>query len=271
MECLVLFIVLVALVTGVVIVAAAAQSRADSWNRSWQALAQRFGGNCMPAGWFGRPSVRFRYGQTHALLSSCRINGAEYTQMVINWPDPDFRVEVYPTEADGDVAADDSGSMGTAWNVFFRRYAIEGPDPEASLAFLSDGVRLQIERLRRFDETHDVYFSVYRGRLLIRRRGRLRRFDQLEDFTLLALELFDQAMLTRMTGIEFVDADMAQVIHEAVCRVCGDEIVTDMVFCRRCKTPHHLECWQYYGACAVYGCQETRWIVPRATGPSQSR
>jgi hypothetical protein len=128
-----------------------------------------------------------------------------------------------------------------------------------------------MERLRQAHESRDVYVSVHRGRLLIRQRGLLRRFDELEEFTQLALELYDQAMLTRMTGIAFVDADQAQVIQEAVCRVCGDEIVTDMVFCRRCKTPHHLECWQYFGACAVYGCKETRWIAPRAAGPSQPR
>jgi hypothetical protein len=270
MECFLLFIVLVVLVSAVVVIAAAAQSSADSRNRSWQTLAQRFSGTCMPGGWFGRPSVRFRYGQTHALLNTCKFAGREYTQIVINWPDSEFRCEIYPNE-NIDSVIDETGSMGVAWEVFYLRYSINGPDPEANLSFLSDGVRLQIEQLRHMSPNRDVYVSVFRGRLLVRCQGLMRRFDELEEFTQRALELYDQAMLTRITGIEFVDADMAQVIKEAMCRVCGDEIVTDMVFCRRCKTPHHLECWQYYGACAVYGCQETRWIVPRAAGPSQSR
>jgi hypothetical protein len=270
-ECFLLFVVLVALVTGVVALAAAAQSRADHWNRAWQTLAQRFGGVCMPAGWFGRPSVRFRYGTTHALINSFKQAGVDCVQVVINWPEPNFRCDIYPDLTAAASVLDETGGMGVAWDVFHHRYTIVGPDPELVRAFLSDGVRWQIERLRQMGNNRDVYVSLHRGRMLIRKRGLLRRFDELQEFTELALELYDQAMLTRMTGIEFVAGDQAQIIAEAVCRVCGDEIVTDMVFCRRCKTPHHLECWQYYGACAVYGCQETRWIAPRAAGPHQSR
>lgn len=264
-----MFVVLVVIVTAIVAVAAAAQSRADRWNRGYQAVAQRFGGTCLPAGWFGRPSVRLRYGATHALLNTYKMGATQYTQIVINWPDPKFRCEIYPSPQVPSARADDVST--TSMQEFLRRNVVNGPDPEANRGFLSDGVRWQIERLRQFHTADEVYVSVYRGRLLVRKRAQLRRFPELEEFTQLALELYDQAMLTRSTGIEFVQGDVAHVIKDAVCRVCGDEIVTDMVFCRRCKTPHHLECWQYYGACAVYGCQETRWIAPRTAGPSPPR
>jgi hypothetical protein len=262
-----MFVVLVVVVTAVVAVAAAAQSRADRWNRGYQAVAHRFGGTCMNAGWFGRPSVRFRYGATHALLNTYKAGASHYTQVVINWPDPNLRLEVYAQPAPAGLPEHDPGSV----REFFLRYFISGPDPDANLAFLSDGVRWQIERLRQVAGSDEVYVSVYRGRLLVRKRVLLRQYSDLEEFTQVALELYDQAMLTRSTGIEFVQEATARTIEDAVCRVCGDAIVTDMVFCRRCKTPHHLECWQYYGACAVYGCQETRWVAPRAAGPSASR
>ena len=43
--------------------------------------------------------------------------------------------------------------------------------------------------------------------------------------------------------------------HEVICRVCGEAITPDsVVFCQQCRTPHHGDCWKYYGACSVYGC-----------------
>jgi hypothetical protein len=55
-----------------------------------------------------------------------------------------------------------------------------------------------------------------------------------------------------------------------ICKVCGDEIHEQMVVCRRCKTPHHLDCWQYTGSCSVFGCRETKYLQP-AVGEPLSR
>jgi hypothetical protein len=84
----------------------------------------------------------------------------------------------------------------------------------------------------------------------------------------LCLELFDQAMLTRSEGIEFVGSSHeAQLIEDPICQVCGEVVAADMVFCRRCRTPHHLDCWQYNGSCSIYGCRETRYAVPTVARP----
>ena len=47
---------------------------------------------------------------------------------------------------------------------------------------------------------------------------------------------------------------VGEAAEEVVCQICGDSITVDVVFCRSCKTPHHQDCWQYYGGCSVYGC-----------------
>ena len=79
----------------------------------------------------------------------------------------------------------------------------------------------------------------------------------------LSLELHQLAVSTQGAGIEFVDEATAQPIDEAICQICGEDITREMVFCRRCKTPHHRDCWEYYGACSTYGCQEKRFTVPK--------
>jgi len=43
------------------------------------------------------------------------------------------------------------------------------------------------------------------------------------------------------------------------CQVCGEKMETRVVFCARCRTPHHEECWSYVGQCSTYGCREIRF------------
>lgn len=38
------------------------------------------------------------------------------------------------------------------------------------------------------------------------------------------------------------------------CRVCGTELTGELVTCESCQTPHHKDCWEYWGRCATYGC-----------------
>lgn len=270
MECFVSFGILVVIIVVTVGLASKAQAHADGWNRAIQTVAKRYGGSCIPAGWFSHPSVRFHYGSTQALLNTYNAGrGGQFTQIQIQWPDPDFRLEVFPNLG------------GIRYKPFRGMYAIEIGAKEFDVlysvrtdnetearAFLTDGVRWQIDRLFHLLGSGDVYLAIHRGRLMIKKPSYIRRTADLEEFTQLSLELYDQAMLTRMVGIAFVQDDNVQVIKEAVCQICGDDITTDMVFCRRCKTPHHQECWQYYGSCAVYGCQEQRFVVPKLAGPS---
>src|SRR5688572_24640795 len=47
------------------------------------------------------------------------------------------------------------------------------------------------------------------------------------------------------------------------CPVCANAIGGAARACTRCATPHHADCWEYSGGCAIYGCVET----PAADGP----
>ena len=43
---------------------------------------------------------------------------------------------------------------------------------------------------------------------------------------------------------------------EATCMVCGNKVSEEEVHCRRCNTPHHRDCWDYFEGCSRYGCGE---------------
>jgi hypothetical protein len=43
------------------------------------------------------------------------------------------------------------------------------------------------------------------------------------------------------------------------CQVCGEKMESRVVYCAKCRTPHHEECWSYVGQCSTYGCREIRF------------
>ena len=49
---------------------------------------------------------------------------------------------------------------------------------------------------------------------------------------------------------------------QANCPVCGCNCDEEPRVCTRCHTPHHYECWDYSGGCAIFGCDEKRWRQP---------
>jgi sarcosine oxidase delta subunit len=85
---------------------------------------------------------------------------------------------------------------------------------------------------------------------------------EIEEFVERVCALSDQLNLAAAAGIEFLVSDQAQLLEEAHCGVCGDNLASDLVVCRRCNTPHHRECWHYGGGCATYGCGGRDCAVP---------
>jgi hypothetical protein len=53
--------------------------------------------------------------------------------------------------------------------------------------------------------------------------------------------------------------EMEVIESRGRCLVCGGPLRENVVHCRRCRTPHHEECWRYFGSCSTYGCREERF------------
>lgn len=43
------------------------------------------------------------------------------------------------------------------------------------------------------------------------------------------------------------------------CQVCLEKMDSRVVYCAKCRTPAHEECWSYMGMCSTYGCREIRF------------
>jgi len=253
------------------IVGGRARAKTGRLHLSYRQLAERFKGTYVGGSWMKQSSVHFRYGTTHVLLDVCPSSNrrVKATRIQLDWEDRKLWCEILPTRmVDGNSEFWRVKDTNIASSNFNRDYAIRTNDADRLRTFLSEAVQFQIDRLRQVLNTDEVYVSIVRGVLTVKKLNTIVRYKQLEEFTYLALELYDLAKLTQSEGIKFIEDATARLVNEAICQVCGEDIVYEMVFCQRCKTPHHQECWQYYGGCTTYGCQETQFVVPRMTGPS---
>ena len=237
-------------------------------NAAYQQLARDYHGMITGGGFFRRPALHFTYNGSWAWLGvvlSNRIAGRRYTQLYLPWSNPETRCEVRSAGFfervegllyRGDVIRTDS-------RQFNRRYLITGENPEELGALLNGGVQMCIEKLRKLQGSNSLSVTIANGHLWIRKRGVIREYETLRHFAAMGLDLYEQAMLVTGTQIEFVEERALMEDGDAICRVCGDDLQENIVFCRKCHTPHHRDCWSYFGACSTYACGETRFISTR--------
>lgn len=272
MECAFSFFCLSAVIIFIVSGVTRSQLRADNWNRAFLYVAKKYGGQCNPSGWFGRPSARFQYGDSPCYLSCIKTKvsgGGDFTQLSIAYPHPEVRLEIVPRWRSVKLwPLRDMVEVRTGDQRFDGDFLVRANDENMAREFLSATVQWQIERLCAFLSSNDVYIMVNRGALVIKKPSFIRTTQVLDDFVQFSLEMYDQIMLTRTVGIDFVERPQTQVLDEIKCQVCGEEIKTDLVTCFRCRTPHCKECWEYNGSCATYACGERRFVTPSFSNPT---
>ncbi|MFP6676781.1 MAG: RING finger protein [Pirellulaceae bacterium] len=237
---------------------------------AYRTLAQRYGGVCVTNGVWGRPAARFRYGEVAAHIEAKRNRTlGRHTEAHLQWNDYDFTCILVPAHVQvGWRSAWGLHEVESEDPVFDRQMKILANDPVVAKRLFSEGVRWQVQRLCKLFGDGHVELFWRKGHLTCRKLGWMRTYDELEYFSRVFFELFDQSMLTRVEGIDFLESDGAVAIGDAECQICGEQIVVDMVFCSRCKTPHHSECWEYFGGCSVFGCQESKFITPLIAEPT---
>lgn len=263
MDCFLAFAFFVVAIT--FFVTATARGGGSRHINAFQMLAQRYGGVCVTNGLWGRPAARFKYGENSAHVEAKKNRTlGRHTEAHLQWDDENFTCIIVPLHV--------QVGWRTAWGLtnvpvqdpaFSGRLQVLASDIPAAQRLLSEGVRWQVLKLCDFLGDGHVELFWRKGNLTCRKFGWMRTYDELDQFTRLFFELNDQGILTRAEGIDFVETQEVVAVSDAVCQVCGETIVVDMVFCSRCKTPHHRECWEYVGACSVYGCQETRYVTPQ--------
>ena len=83
--------------------------------------------------------------------------------------------------------------------------------------------------------------------------------DALIRFVQLSLRLAEQARVFAAQSSEVAVLDL-EPRDGTECPVCGADLGDLLVRCAGCRAPHHRECWDYVGACSMFGCGERRSV-----------
>ena len=147
---------------------------------------------------------------------------------------------------------------------FDDEFVINTDDEAGAREFLSMPVQSAIFRLDRFAAAEKLgsrclHVQIGGGQVVATLPLMLSEDAALVEFVRLGLALIDACYDSKAAGIRFLERPLANVPH---CMVCGEPLVHDVVHCRRCRTPHHRECWSYCGGCSTYGCREKAFREP---------
>jgi hypothetical protein len=98
----------------------------------------------------------------------------------------------------------------------------------------------------------ELQIELKSGEIVHVLKGRSRRELQL------ASALLRDALGKRPTAPKAPDIQYVPIVG-GECQICGAAMTDHVVYCSKCRTPHHEECWSYNGACSTYACREIRY------------
>ena len=83
--------------------------------------------------------------------------------------------------------------------------------------------------------------------------------EHLEEFITLSAELFQAALRTPHDGNRVRQrrgrsTPKSPTPSSRSARSAASRWPADLVYCGGCQTPHHRECWEYFGGCSTYAC-----------------
>jgi hypothetical protein len=248
--------------------------QAQQQAKTLEQIARKFRGRLEPGAIFlSRGQVRLRFQGYPALLKFVQHGKhSVHTVFTITWPDSALRMEVYPQDA--------LSGFRRLWGMedieigspeFDRSFYISGNTPASVRDMLTAEVQACVWKLARLGSspsiygTRDIQVKFVGGLLTITKPRHLSSEADLDLFIRLSAELFEAALATRTTGITFVtevaiDAKEPDAV-ESQCQVCGEPLAKDLVYCGGCRTPHHRECWEYFGGCSTYACGHKQYVT----------
>ena len=242
--------------------------QAKQIDNKMSAVASAFTGHVVPRGLCQIPMVVFRREGCHFQVAVNQAKtGNEADRLVFitgPWPVSHTRLSVFPetfwTQTQKFIGMQDL-QIGNP--QFDNVFVLQSSDPMYLAEVLNHDAQQILLNIRAY---HDLNLNVFNG---VYQLGiTIDRFEARKIIELVSayLTLRNYSMRT-LKAHPIYEAEIADpVLHLANikeqlanCLVCGTEVVDDRVHCQKCKTPHHKECWGYFGGCSRYGCGSTRY------------
>lgn len=236
--------------------------------RAFGQFAEKYDGQVHDRQPFESPKVSFNYKNSRVLLSIYESSDSPpqfFTQLTFTIPPGwSHRIEIFPQRfKDMDVKYLNVDDIQIGDPQFDPRYVIKSNDQAFIKEFLDAPVKNAVEELRGLRGNDKIILSVNSSRMMVRKHSILQDPAEIDRFAEKSLVVYDRIYhyLQKLTGIEIVDDKPEEGVNPC-CQVCGVEIPSDnRIYCRRCKTPHHQECWEFNNAtCSTYACGEKRFV-----------
>jgi hypothetical protein len=237
--------------------------------RAYRRLAARYNGRYESRGLSDTPTVSFNHnGSTVRVGLAPTIAGQPNqiprTRVVARFKTGiPFRMELAPVSRPA-PAQPPKGTRPVRIGdpEFDRAFVMQANDQDMARDFLGPPAREAISNLQSGVSDGGMLVSINPERLLVQIDRNLGlNTEALSWAVQKALVLHDgliEGVSRRVTqGIDIVDRPDGPDDDEGppVCKVCGQPITGGaVVVCAVCRTPHHRDCWEYVGACSIYGC-----------------
>ncbi len=231
------------------------------------AVAKRWKGYVEPGGIFGYDQVVMQIGDAFARLTySKRGKNGRNTHLAIHFPDKQLRLELYAQtllQQLRKMLGMEDIEIGS--RHFDDAFIINGNHPGLIREYLTGAAQTAIMQLANFSTivSPDLHLTISGGVLRVTKHRSITSVGELNEFIAQFEKVFHALAYSRDTGIQFIAATPLPKVQETQCQVCGQPLTGKVVFCASCKTPHHLDCWQYLESCAVYGCGQSRYVEAR--------
>jgi hypothetical protein len=237
--------------------------------RAYRQLATRYNGRYESRGLSETPTVSFNYnGSTVRVGLAPTIAGQPdqipRTRVVARFQSGiPFRMELAPVSRPAPPQPPKgTRSVKLGDPAFDSGYVVQANDEEMARDFLGPPAREAITNLQRGVQSGGMLVSINPERLLVQIDRNLGLSSEALSWVVQkALVLHDgliEGVSRRVTqGIAIVDQPGAPDDDEGppICKVCGEPIgYGAVIVCAVCNTPHHRDCWEYVGACSIYGC-----------------
>lgn len=234
--------------------------------QTYQRFSELYAGQLHDRQLFESPKVSFVRGISRALLSIYESSDPTpqfYTQLTFTmpggWP---HRMEIFPQRfQDMDVKYLNVEDIQIGDAQFDPRYVVKANDDRFAREFLDARTRQAVDELRSLGGNDKILISINSSRLMVRKQSILSELEELSVFAELSCRVLDRILQfwQKASGIEILDEPAAPSATDPVCQVCGAAIPKEVrVYCRRCRTPHHKDCWEFNGQCSTYACGENR-------------
>jgi hypothetical protein len=241
----------------------------DARYRGYRELAHRYRGRYESRGLSDPPTVSFTHNSSTVRVGLAptiagQPNQIPRTRVVARFRQGiPFRLELAPVARPAPPQLPKGTrllKLGIA--EFDREFVVQANDLEMARDFLSARIRNSLAMLHRMGQTGGMLLSVNPERMLVQVDRNLgSNADALGVAVREALVILDgltEGVTRRLKqGISIVDASESAAEDGAppTCKVCLEPITEGpIIVCSVCNTPHHRDCWDYVGACSIYGC-----------------